>query len=344
MARDEDPAVAEEAVHAITGSRDPWFTAPLVELLGERRVRDGVRRALLERGDAALDVLARALVDRRTPVAVLRHIPRTIAHFGSAKAAKILVDSLAQIESGMVRFKLLRGLQTLLRVQRRRNGLHGAALAMSIDQRRIRTEFDRTLARSLELLETERLIAHAQRETPRFSTLGGELVVDLLRDKRELATGRLFMLLGLLNPDEDFQSILDAFVGDDGHDRASAQELIETLLSRDVASQILRLAKGLRGPIGLVPSELDPETLATRYEQALVSLLTDDSRSVRAVAMYHVGEVGLQPEVIEALERFDDQAPDDGTTTTDLRERALAALRSVRDGRRRPRLTTIAAT
>lgn len=343
MASDEDVEVAQESVRAIAGSRDDWFTPALVELLGDRRIRNGVRRALIQRGDAALEVLAKALVERATPVAILRHIPRTIALFESPAAARVLVDSLSQIESGMVRFKLLRGLETLLREHRRRAGLRGAALAMSIDQPRVRTEFDRTLARSLVLLDAELLIGDTQRTTPRFATLGGELIVDLLRDKRDLATGRLFMLLGLLHPDEDFRSILDALREENGTSHASAQELIETLLSRDVAPQILRLAKTLRGEIRSEVEEVDLEQRAAQYETAIQSLLTDDSRSVRTVAMYHAGEVGIRLEQERAGQSLDDRSVVIGLQGVDLRERAMDALRSVRTPGRRGVLETVPA-
>ncbi len=335
MAGDEVSEVAEEAVRAISRSQDAWFTPTLVQLLGDRRIRDGVRRALIQRGEVALDVLAKALVDRATPVTVVRHIPRTIALFDSPAAARVLVDSLSQVESGMVRFKLVRGLETLLREHRRREGLRGAALAMSIDQRRIRAEFDRTLTRSLYLLESELLIADTQRGTPRLATLGGELVVDLLRDKRALATGRLFMLLGLLHPDENFHSILDALGGENDKGRASAQELIETLLAGDVAAQILRLAKGLRGEMRPELAKDDLEPRAALYETAIQSLLKDDSRSVRAVAMYHAGEVGIRIETERAAAALDDDV--------DLRERAMAALRSVQPRGRRSALEPVRA-
>lgn len=337
MASDEDYEVAQEAVRAIAESGDAWYTPALVSLLGDRRIRDGVRRALIERGDPALEVLANALVDPETPTSVLRHVPRTIALFGSPAAARVLVDSLSQVESGMVRFKLLRGLETLLREQRQRAGLRGAALAMSIDQRRIRAELDRTLARSLDLLETELLFATTQQRAARFATLGGELVVDLLRDKRELATGRLFMLLGLLHPDEDFRSIQDALRGDDDKARASAQELVETILARDVASQMLRLARGLRNGIRPRAPEEEAESQVARYETAIRSLLIDDSRSVRAVALYHAGEIGIRLDPARAAASLDDRAFEGGGDGADLRDRAMAALREVRrSGRRRP--------
>lgn len=336
MTGDPDPEVAEEAVRAIAASGDDWFTRPLVDLLADRRIRDGVRRALIGRGEAALDVLARALVSPDTPPDVTRHIPRTIAHFDSPAAARVLVESLPRVENGMVRFKLLRGLETWLRERRRIHGLRGPALASMLDQRGIRVEFSRTLTRCIELLEVEGLFVAAQRERRRLSTVGGELVVELLRDKRALATGRLVLLLGLMHPDEDFRTISTALASGDVQERAHAQELIETVLSREHAEQVLRLLAGdrRRGP-GVVPAD-SPDALDRAYEDVVKSLLRDDSLSVRAVAMYHAGEMGFA--IDDVLDRDEaDRGAREGTgAVADLRERGLAVLRGARArGRRR---------
>lgn len=341
MASDPDPDVAQEAVRAISESFDPWYTPALVGLLGDRRIRDGVRRALLARGDAALAVLAKALVDPSTPTSILRHVPRTVALFGSPEAARVLVESLSQVESGVVRFKLLRGLETLLREQRERVGLRGAALAMSIDRGRIRAELERTLSRSLELLETEIAIAGGQRQSERLATLGGELVVDLLRDKRELATGRLFMLLGLLHPEEDFRSIREGLQSENDKGRASAQELIETLLARDAAAQVLRLVRGRQNTFRPDGNEPAQSAADVRYEAAIRSLLIDDSRSVRAVAMYHASEVGIgiDAERVDGASDGLESAVD--ARRTELRERALSALRNARTRGGRPALDIV---
>ncbi|MEZ4331475.1 MAG: hypothetical protein R3F35_06960 [Myxococcota bacterium] len=336
MTGDPDPEVAEEAVRAIAASGDDWFTRPLVDRLADRRIRDGVRRALIARGEAALEVLAHALVSPDTPADVTRHIPRTIARFDSPAAARVLVESLPLVENGMVRFKLLRGLETWLRERRRIHGLRGAALASLLDQRGIRVEFARTLARCLELFEVERLFVATQHERRRLSTVGGELVVELLRDKRTLATGRLVVLLGLMHPDEDFRAIAAALAGDDAQERAHAQELIETVLSREHAEQVLRLLaeERRRGP-GVLPDRA-PEALERAYEDVVKSLLRDDSLSVRAVAMYHAGEMGFSIDDVLEQEGMDGEARDAARGVADLRERGLAVLRGTRSrGRRR---------
>ncbi|MEE8165479.1 MAG: Npt1/Npt2 family nucleotide transporter, partial [Myxococcota bacterium] len=238
--QDEDTETAQEAVRAIRSSGDEWFTAPLVGLLGNRRTRDGVRDALIDRGDSALRVLADQLIDPATPVPILRHIPRTIARFESPKAAKVLIDSLSRIENGMVRFKLLRGLETLLLPHGKERGAE-TKLDDLIDIQGIRDEFDRTLERSVDLLHLEAVLARSKEEDPELATVGGELLVELLQDKRQLAMGRIFRLLGLIHRNEDFRAIQAGLRNSSGTERASAEELIETLLSRDAGRAVLGL-------------------------------------------------------------------------------------------------------
>jgi AAA family ATP:ADP antiporter len=337
LAGDENLEVAEEAVRAICASGDEWFTEPLVGLLGERRVRDGVRAALLERGDAALRVLAERLVDPTTPVPILRHIPRTIARFGSQEASNVLIESLSSVESGMVRYKLLRGLETM-HSHRRRGGEMESGLIPALDVRGIRAEFDRTLDRSLDLLHLEAELARMQSESSDRATVGGELLVELLQDKRDLATGRLFAMLGLIYPNEDFRVIRSGLRSALPTDRASAMELIETLLSREVGSAILGLV--MAGSADALLAVADPVRKGRHldYGSVVRALLQDESHSVRAVALYHAGEVGIELDSETVREADSDGDPDRGPSDLTLQERGLAILRELSDqGARRTR-------
>jgi AAA family ATP:ADP antiporter len=337
LAGDENLEVAEEAVRAICASGDEWFTAPLVGLLGERRVRDGVRAALLERGGAALRVLADRLVDPTTPVPILRHIPRTIARFGSQEASNVLIDSLSRIESGMVRYKLLRGLETM-HGSRRRGRETESGLIPALDVRGIRAEFDRTLDRSLDLLHLEAELARTQSESPERATVGGELLVELLQDKRDLATGRLFTMLGLIYPNEDFRVIRSGLRSAAATDRASAMELIETLLSREVGSAILGLV--MEGSADALLAVADPVRKDRRLDYASVvrALLQDESHSVKAVALYHAGEVGIELDTETIRGADSDADPDRGSSDLTLQDRGLAILRELSEqGARRTR-------
>ncbi len=336
MCRGDDPEAADLAIRAICASEDSWFTPHLVSLLADRRVRDGVRRTLVERGDEALQVLAERLVDPETPIAVLRHIPRTISGFRTPTAAEVLIGALPKIESGMVRFKLLRGLETLLLGRGVGRDVRDGLSAM-VDTSGIRKEFERTLERSLDLLQLEAELVRAQREQVERATVGGELLVELLGDKRELATGRLFVLLGLMYPNEDFRSIQSGLSNSVAASRASSEELIENLLARPIANSMLGLVG--RGDAAELLGIASPARAERRipYGAALQMLLDDDSHSIRAVALYHSGEIctHCSPEDLpDAI--VDPSAPPEHEARS-LRERAANLLRDLADRRGRGR-------
>lgn len=328
MAEFDEIEVASEALRAICASGDDWFTEPLVGLLGTRRVRDAVRTALLERGDAGLRVLSDRLVDPKTPLSVLRHIPRTIARFESAEAARVLIDGLAHTEHGIVRFKLLQALETLLLGRGLGYGPDPGRLA-SVSRRGIRIEFERTVGRALELLEIEAVLSRVQAERPERARSGGELLVELLQDKRKLATGRLFMMLGLLHPQEDFRVIQEGLQGDDRTGRASALELVETLLPDSVSRAMLGLAIRDSSAAQVAVAGGRRKKHGIDYGEALRELLGDESTSVRAVALYHAGEIGLQLDRIDLQKSRSEEEGDRGRVDRSLQERALATLRDL---------------
>ena len=82
-------------------------------MLAEREVRVEARKALLAIGAPALAFLKAALDDANTPLAVRRHVPRSISQFSPELAAPLLLERLLSEHDGSVRFKILRGLGRL---------------------------------------------------------------------------------------------------------------------------------------------------------------------------------------------------------------------------------------
>jgi hypothetical protein len=75
-------------------------------------------------------------------------------------------------------------------------------------------------------------------------------------------------------------------------ERASATELLETLLSHDLGREILALAATDRRPVERLRRAGSP--LADRrldYAEAVAGLVEDPSEGVRAFAMYHAAEL-----------------------------------------------------
>lgn len=317
LARDPDPEVAREAVRAMRESRDSGFVDPLIGLLDDRRIREEVRAALLERGESVLPALARALEAPDTPAAVRRHLPRTLSRFDSMEAVGILMHGLRHGPSGMIRYKILRGLQPLLE----------GPLGRSVDTTPLLEELEDTIDRTLHLLHREAEIARGQSERPDRATAGGRLLLDLLRDKRKLATSRIFLLLSLLYPNEDFRTIENGIRSDRPVAQASGTELLEHLLPRDLASTLLGIltpgsARDRLQAIGSTRSsgeKLD-------YLRTVDELGHDSSQAVRAFALYHSGELEL-----ERLREEDPRVGPDRTRVRSLRERALEIIEGLPD-------------
>jgi hypothetical protein len=186
------------------------------------------------------------------------------------------------------------------------------------------------------LLEAE--LVSMQNEQLDRATVGGELLVELLQDKRELATGRIFKLLGLLHREEDFRVIHSGLESLDATDRASAEELVETLLSREVANAVRGLT--MTGSAEKMLAVADPtrKVQRTDYASTVQMLLKDESRSVAVVALYHAGEIGIDCDLKDFPSADSDR--DDVSRRTDpgLQDRALAILRELSEqGARRSR-------
>jgi hypothetical protein len=266
----------------------------------------------VERGSDALHVLTRTLKSEDTGISVRSHVPRTISRFATTEAVDILLQCLGEVKSGMVRYKILRGLQPLF----------ASPLGQTADKRRIVEELGATVDRTLVLLHREGELLRGQSESPERETTGGRLLAELLKDKRKLATGRIFLLLSLLYPSEDFRKIQSGLRSDRPAARASSFELLENLLSRDIGRSILGVVTE-GSPIERLraaDSELASERLA--YAPIVSELEQDPSEAVRAFAMYHAGEIDLAapPEVLREGGRF-----------TSLRDRALEVIEALPD-------------
>jgi len=317
VARDSDRDVAREAVRAMRESDDPWFSDPLIALLDDRRIRDEVRAALLERGEAALSSLARALEAPETPAAVRRHLPRTISRFETTRAIEILLHGLRHVASGMVRYKILRGLQPLLQ----------GPLGRSVDPAPLMAELEETIERTLFLLHREAELTRGQTEHVERLTSGGRLLVDLLKDKRKLATSRIFLLLSLLHPSEDFRVIERGIRSDRPIERASGTELLEHLLPRETSATLL----GLLAPgspldrLRAADSPLASERID--YLEAVEELTRDASQAVRAFALYHAGEIEFE----RIRDDLDSRSREGKPGVPSLRDRALEIIEGLPD-------------
>ena len=276
-----DPALVQVA-RAMGAVRRPRFLPALLNLLGRREVRQEARAALVAYGEEGLAFLDEALGDGGMPVELRRHLPRTIALFGPARAAAVLERHVLEEPSGAVRYRILRGMNRV-----------AASAEAEFDPATLRRAATATAEGAFRLLHWRSVLERASREREALAAPGHGLLVQLLRDKEAQAVERLFRLLALLHRGEDFKGIYRGLRAAEARARASSRELLENLLVPPLRDPVLaivdeapdadRLARA--GEL-YVPADLG-------YEDVLGLILDRGGESLRCVAAHHVGELRL---------------------------------------------------
>jgi len=274
------PALAE-----VMGSlRNAAFVPVLMPMLAKRDLVLPAREALVAIGDPALAALDRALDERAQPPHVLRHLPRTISRFEPEKAAPILMRHLRTAPDGMVRYKILRGLGRLT----------AANPGIELDAAILDEVTDRTAREVLCMIDWRLGLERGAAQDPSRASMTHELLTTLLENKERLALERLFRLLGLRFPEEDFERIYRGLSSADDKLRSSSRELVEALLKEPLRRAILAILDEAPDEERLRRAAPYYESEARDYEEQLEAMLTCWSESLRCLAAYHVGEVGLE--------------------------------------------------
>jgi hypothetical protein len=278
--REEDVQV--QTALAMGELRSPRFLPALLPLLGKRDVRQAARAAFLGSGEEGLAFLDQSLGDHAYPHEVRRHLPRTISLFPPAAAAVVLQRHLIVETDGMVRFKIVRGLNRL-----------AADPFVELDGQLLRQATEATLEAAFRLVHWRVVLERGALADSRRATPGHDLLARLLRDKEAHALERIFRLLALQHRGEDFKGIYRGLRNPSAKVKAGSRELLENVVSPP-----------LRDPlIALIDDAPDLDRVARAvpyyharffgYEELLGLMLEQPGESLRCIAAYHVGELGL---------------------------------------------------
>lgn len=298
----DDALIVEHAAMAMTRAQDPRFIPLLIARLTVRDGRGAVREALVAHGQPAFDALVEALRDLGTDARVRVHIPRTLCRFGTQRAADVLLEQMLLEPSGLIRYKLLRGLGRLVSEHK-----------VKLDRSRIQEQIRRNLTEHLRLLSFWVPLASGQREDAARGQGAGKLILGLLEDKQKQSLERAFRLLQIAHRHEDIRTVYTTLRSSDRQRRAHALEFLDalTLPSRNVEEGGDALTREL---FRLVADDLTPEDLSARaraylpeppptsYEEAVAALLREKDESLAALAAYHALEIGR----IELRERAEE--------------------------------------
>lgn len=309
--------VRRAAIGAMVAIDSARFLPALLRSLAERSLRASAREALLAQGLRALDALEAALADESLPPEVRWELPMAIRRFEpAARAAAILVQRLLSEDDGLVRYKILRALG---RIQRD----HPQVV---LDRGILTQRAEATVKRLYELLDWRLTLERHAKESPRCATPVQRMLVTMLANKERHGLERLFRLLGLIYPQEDFHRIYVGLNSRRADVRASSRELTEHVVSQPLQQAVLGLVEERpdlervyrAGPYH-APVTLD-------YEAVLTLLIDSKSHLLRCLAVHHAGELRYRT-LKKRLSGLETQHPE----LMRVRDRALAALKPAKE-------------
>lgn len=290
------------ALAAMTQSPSPEFIPSLIDALGSERTRGAARRALIAHRGAGFDAVHAALRDARRRTSLRWELPRTLAEFEPSDALPVLLAALTEERDGMLRFRVIRALETLV----------AKHPTVTPDRRTLNRVISDTVARAYRHLDARLSLERgAQLEAAR-STPGHELLIHVLRSKQRNATGRVMRLLGLAHPAADMAEIRRGLRTATPKLVANSVELLGSLLEQPLRGAVL----------GLVEDMPDTERLAAAgpyfrparrdYQAQLGYLLSGESPALQDFTAFHVAELGLTQlsPLIAALAQADPERSD----------------------------------
>ncbi len=323
LAEIHEPGLGAAIARSIAASPDPRYIPILIALLERRDARNEARAALVAIGDEALEQAGKALGDEDTPRNVRLHLPRTVSRFGSHRAAQLLLERLPHEDADRVVFKILRGL----------GRMRSTDPSMPIDKSVLLAFTQKTLERAVEALYWRLAVGRVVAWKQEAMTPAAELMIAFLDEKREDAIQRVFRLLHILWPSQEFRLIHEALRSDDKKAKASGRELIAHVVPSPIKEGLLAMLDDLspRHKLKEALPFYDPPTrelfervmerlrnqesaenvreLGFVYADILRAMLADPSVALRSIAAYHVAELGLE-ELLREVQRAADHSSD----------------------------------
>jgi ATP:ADP antiporter, AAA family len=252
----------------------------LVQALAEEATRPLALRLLAMRGEPAFSELAARLEDRTSDTRLRWRLPRAMGECNPGRATSALLAWLPRESDGSVRYQIVRELERLLRLDP----------TLSVDRSALQQALAETASRAFRCLDRRLALMRGAAVDGRRKTQGHALLVALMRDKELNATGRLFRLLGVAYPNEDFAQIYRG-LGATRELRATSLELIESVVREPLRSAVLALVDDSEDELRLARAGRYHRPQAKEYELLLVELVASRSESVRELARFHVQEL-----------------------------------------------------
>lgn len=275
--------VRQAALAAMTQAPAAVFLPALIHALGSERTRSAARRALRAHAADGFAAARDALRDVSLPRALRWELPRTLALFEPGAALQALLAQLTGEPDGMVRYRIIRALETLVEQHP----------ARSLDRRTLEGVIAETVGRAYRHLDERLVLQQGALDEPQRRTPGHELLVSVLRDKERNALGRLLRLLGLAHPAADFSSIRASLRSTSLKTRANGVELVGNVLEQPLRGAVLGLIDELPDPQRLAAAGPFYRAARLDYTALLGRMLARESPALQDFTAYHIAELGL---------------------------------------------------
>jgi HEAT repeat protein/CRP-like cAMP-binding protein len=267
-----DPApdvadVAMQSVQAI-GVADVLFVPTLVALLRHRQLKVRARDVLVSFGEPVVEPLAYFLHDQDEDVWVRRHIAGTLACIACQRSVDVLVTAVSDPD-GLLRFKAIAGLERL-----RQSGPGLTIPRAPIEAQAVR--------------EANQYFTYLSLHDDLFrrgSLAGDSLLALALAQKMDRSRGRIYRLLSLIYSWQDIAAVRWALERGDAHERSSASEFLDNLLSSELRSRIMPVLEDLPVDEKVRRGNLLTKTRPRTIEDALLQLITDGDQIIAAAAL-----------------------------------------------------------
>ncbi|MFK7988534.1 MAG: hypothetical protein AB8I08_21120 [Sandaracinaceae bacterium] len=284
LGRDQDLRVRDAASSALAEAPLVGDLPVLAALLSAEQTRGTALEAMRALGGEAFEGLCSVLDDAEQDDAVRWQIPAAMAALDPGRAAAVLEMRLPDEPNGMVRYRIIRALETIVRDQP----------DVALDPGPLQRAAAAALGRAYRSLDRRLILERGAAQSPARRTRGHQLLVDMLTSKQQNAVGRAFRLLHLLHPAEDFWRIQRGLSSRDPETRASSLELIDNVLREPLRGPILGLVETLEDEARVARATPFHSPLGLDYDGLVCDLIDNRSRTLRAAAIYLVGELGLE--------------------------------------------------
>jgi hypothetical protein len=279
--RAREPQVLELVAASMGTIGGPSALEALVALLRRREGRSPARAALA-RTPGAFEAVQDALGDLAGPPGVRANAPRTLVEIDAERSVGPLLDGLLVERDGFVRYRILRALD---RVRRARP-------ETSMDEDILGRAALAAVRSAYRYLAWRLFLDDGAARAPERRTPTRDLLRDLLAEKEENAVERLFRVLALRYPREDFRRLLRELRLGGCRARAAGRELIENLLDGPARALTLALVDDTGDRPRLLAMAAGRPPRSPTYRRLLATIRDEEEGGMLgALAARHAAEL-----------------------------------------------------